>query len=109
MANRTRMAMSPQLAAMLAAAAEHADHRRRVARLSAALLQRMYINPHGINAVCFLADSRHRSNETAMRAWVSDQLDDPAFEGDVTISNELDALLARLRALFTGMDPSNDF
>lgn len=69
----------------------------------------MQISPKGIHVVCFLADSRHATNESALQTWVEDQLDDPAFNDDAAISGELDLLLVRLRATLDGLEARNDF
>jgi hypothetical protein len=109
MASKTRIETSPQLVAFMAAANRKTERRRRAARLSVALLRLMQIHPQGIDVVCFLADSRHQTNESAMRTWALDQLDDAGFEEEVAISSELEVLLARLRATLNGLDASNDF
>jgi hypothetical protein len=109
MADKTRIETSPQLIAFIAAANAKTERRRRAARLSAALLRLMQINPNGIHVVCFLADSRHATNESAMRAWIEDQLDDPDFDDEAAIGGELDLLVLRLRATLDGLEARNDF
>lgn len=109
MASKTQIETSPQLVAFMAAANRKTERRRRAARLSVALLRLMQIHPQGIDVVCFIADSRHQTNESAMRTWVLDQLDDPDFEEKIAISSELEVLLVRLRATLNGLDASNDY